>query len=168
MLLVGYFGFMAIYPYLKKLNESQRQEIAKVLVRVRGDLNAVENMLPDVDHEEELQGDDPLSQVAAAIEIVEEVLEDFKKLKVSGKTIEASDSEVMQAFEDAHKSLKEHGWGTENQIKTQNRAFDLAKEKGWDWESDHDFTAYALKATVEEILDKGLECYLKHVEAHEA
>lgn len=38
-----------------------------------------------------------------------------------------------------------------------NAAVHLAEECGWDWEHDEDFTAWALKATGQEILVEGLQ-----------
>ncbi len=43
----------------------------------------------------------------------------------------------------------------------QSKAFDMAMQAGWDWEGDQEFLTYALKATPAEVIEKGLECYLK-------
>jgi len=84
-----------------------------------------------------------------------------KAKRLLGLTEASGGDEVEKAFLKAIEDLKTMEWGSDEQIKSENLAFDLAKKNGWDADNDDEFQEFALKATNDEILAKGLECYRK-------
>lgn len=69
--------------------------------------------------------------------------------------------EVEQAFLKAIKEQESLEWGSQEQIDSENKPFLLAEKHGWKAEKDNEFWSYSMKATTEEMLKKGLECYKK-------
>jgi hypothetical protein len=67
--------------------------------------------------------------------------------------------EVEKAFLKALEDANTMEWGSSEQIESENLPFALAKAKGWNADTDRTFQDYALKATTEELLAKGLELY---------
>lgn len=74
------------------------------------------------------------------------------------------DDPAVKAFNDALDILAKGGddaWGSDEQVGSENRAFDVARENGWDADRDEDFMQWAAKATSRELLTEGFACYVK-------
>lgn len=66
-------------------------------------------------------------------------------------------AEVVFAFADALRTIRAlDAAGDSDDGDSLNAAFEVAKQYGWDWETDEDFVSWCLKATTQEICTEGL------------
>lgn len=80
----------------------------------------------------------------------------------TGTDYEKAYVSLMEAF---GKAMKEALKGDESAkyLRLENKAFDLAKKLGWDWENDEKWAHWALKATSPEIIAHGLAYAIQRI-----